>query len=62
MDHWFVCLKIISVICLIVIRVELVRFIGIIGCGIACDGFTSEIIWGHIGSGHGAAEIGVVGM
>ena len=31
------------------------RVVGINGYGIACDGFTGEIILGGVGSGNGAA-------
>ena len=47
---------------MIVRRFKFVRFIIINGCRISCDGFTGEIILSGVGSEHGAAVAGVVGM
>ena len=43
-------------------RFKFVRFIIINGYYIVCYGFTGEIILSGVGSGHGAAVSGVVGM
>ena len=62
MYHLFVYLEGISGIGLVVIRFGFGRVFGINGYGIACDGVTGEITLGDVGSGHGEALEGVVGM